>query len=308
MYTKPDETDNRATFLNLTTRHDWSKTLSVSGNVYYRIFGPNTFNGDINDDSLDQAVYQPNAADQAALAAAGYTGFPTSGENASNTPFPSWRCIGNVLRQDEPGEKCNGLLNRSHTTQHNFGLSGQVTLAGLAPSAATRSRSAAGYDGGRSSFNQSTQLGYLNPDRGLTGLDAFADGETGGDVDGEPYDNRVDLDGHVNTGSVFASDVLPIRDVWNITLSARFNRTSISNLDRLNPGGGSGSLDGDARVQPPESRRRRHVQSPARSQPVRRLQRGQPCADLDRTGLRRSRISRASCPTRWPAIRRSIRS
>ena len=79
------------------------------------------------------------------------------------------------------------------------------------------SRSAAGYDGSRSSFNQSTQLGYLNPDRSLTGVNAFADGETGGDVDGEPYDNRVQLDGHVNTGSVFASDVIPIRDVWTVT-------------------------------------------------------------------------------------------
>ena len=75
----------------------------------------------------------------------------------------------------------------------------------------------AGYDGGRSSFHQSTQLGYLNPDRSITGLDAYADGVTGGNVDGEPYDNRVDLDGHVNTGSVFASDVMAIRDVWTIT-------------------------------------------------------------------------------------------
>jgi outer membrane receptor protein involved in Fe transport len=64
-------------------------------------------------------------------------------------------------------------------------------------------------------------------------------------VDGVPFDNRVDLDGHVNTGSFFASDVLAIRDAWNISLSARFNRTSISNFDRLNPGGGSGSLDGE---------------------------------------------------------------
>src|SRR6185436_13428783 len=107
-----------------TTRHDWSSSLGFSGNAYYRHIRTNTFNGDINDDSLDQAVYQPNAAEQAALTAAGYTGFPTSGENASNTPFPYWRCIANVLRHDEPGEKCNGLLNRSHTSQDNFGLSG----------------------------------------------------------------------------------------------------------------------------------------------------------------------------------------
>jgi outer membrane receptor protein involved in Fe transport len=244
VYTKPDETDNRSTFLNLTTRRDWGRTASFSGNLYYRHIRTNTFNGDLNDDSLDQAVYQPNAADQAALAAAGYTGFPTSGENASNAPFPYWRCIGNVLRQDEPGEKCNGLLNRSHISQNNFGLSGQVTRRDWlrAGNAVTIG---GGYDGGRSSFNQSTQLGYLNPDRGFTGLDAFADGETGGEVDGEPYDNRVGLDGHVNTGSVFVSDVLAIRDRWTINVSARFNRTSLSNLDGLNPGGGPGSLDGE---------------------------------------------------------------
>src|SRR5204863_8740945 len=33
-------------------------------------------------------------------------------------------------------------------------------------------------------------------------------------------------------------------DVWSISLSARFNRTSLTNFVRLKPGGGSGSLDG----------------------------------------------------------------
>ena len=114
---------------------------AVSGNVYYRHIRTNTFNGDINEDSLDQAMYQPNAAEQAALAAAGYTGFPTSGATAANTPFPFWRCIGNVLLNDEPGEKCNGLLNRT-TTQHNYGASGQLTWRDRLRGA-TRSRSVA---------------------------------------------------------------------------------------------------------------------------------------------------------------------
>ena len=245
VYTIPDETDNRSTFVNLTTRHDWSPTLTFSGNGYYRNIRTRTFNGDINDDSLDQSIYQPNAAEQAALTAAGYTGFPTSGANASNTPFPSWRCIANVLLNDEPGEKCNGLLNRSNTVQHNYGVSGQVTRRDWlgAKNAITVG---AAYDGSRSSFDQSTQLGYLNPDRTITGVDGYADGgATGGNVDGVPYDNRVQLDGHVNTGSVFASDVLSAGARWNLTLSARFNSTSLTNADQLNPGGGEGSLDGD---------------------------------------------------------------
>ena len=90
--------------MNLTTRHSFGSRALLSGNAYYRDIRTNTLNGDINEDSLDQAIYQPDAAEQAALAAAGYTGFPTSGANATNTPFPYWRCIGNVLLNDEPAE------------------------------------------------------------------------------------------------------------------------------------------------------------------------------------------------------------
>jgi len=49
----------------------------------------------------------------------------------------------------------------------------------------------------------------------------------------------------VNTGSVFASDVLTIGSAWTLTLSARFNRTGISNIDRVNPAGRAGTLSGD---------------------------------------------------------------
>ena len=95
-------------------------TSAFSGNVYYRYIRTNTLNGDLNEDSLDQSVYQPSAADMRALRAAGYTGFPASGATAANTPFPFWRCIAQALQRDEPGEKCNGLLNRTHTGQHNY--------------------------------------------------------------------------------------------------------------------------------------------------------------------------------------------
>ena len=101
--------------MNLTARHGLGNRVAFSGNAYYRDINTNALNGDVNEDSLDQAIYQPSAAEQAALTAAGYTGFPTSGANASNTPFPYWRCIGNVLLNDEPAEKCNGLINRTHT-------------------------------------------------------------------------------------------------------------------------------------------------------------------------------------------------
>jgi outer membrane receptor protein involved in Fe transport len=246
VYTIPDTTDNRAGFFNLTVKHNLSKTVTWSGNAYYRDIRTSAFNGDINDDSLDQSVYQPSAAEQAALKAAGYTGYPTSGANASNTPFPYWRCIGNVLLNDEPAEKCNGLLNTTHTAQHNYGAFGQVTALSSPHGTRNQFIAGGGFDGSRVSFQQSTQLGYLNPDRSITGLDAYADGGvTGGNVDGVPYDTRVDLSSEINTWSLYATDTLSIRDAWHATLSARYNRSGITNHDNIQPGGGPGSLDGD---------------------------------------------------------------
>jgi outer membrane receptor protein involved in Fe transport len=246
LYTKPDETENRSTFLNLTARRRTSERVTISANGYYRDIRTNTLNGDLNEESLDQALYQPNVVERAALAAAGYTGFPVSGEDASNTPFPFWRCIANVLLEDEPAEKCNGLTNRTRSVQHNGGASGQLTLRDGGNSRTNLFTVGGAFDRSAVNFEQSTELGYLNPDRSVTGTAAFADGETGGDVDGEPYDTRVNLDGTVQTWSVFATDTLSF-GVWNLTGSVRYNRTSVDNRDQIQPGGGPGSLDGEHR-------------------------------------------------------------
>lgn len=253
VYTKPDETANRGFALTLSATTALSAQQSLNGVVYLRSIRTRTLNGDINDDALDQAVYQPNADEQDALAAAGYTGFPTSGESALNTPFPKWRCIANALLVDEPAEKCNGLLNRTNTEQTNHGVTLQYTsnapLAGLANQLVL----GAGLDASSLTFLQGSELGYLNPDRSVTGVGAFGDGVTGGTEDGEPYDTRVDLASHNRTWSVFASDTLSLSPALHLTASARYDRTRVRTHDRLLPDGGPGSLNGDhtfARLNP----------------------------------------------------------
>lgn len=240
VYTKPDETNNQSVFLNATATRALSNRITVSVNGYFRNINTDTLNGDLNEASLDQAVYQPTLAEQAALFSAGYITSPVVGANASNTPFPYLRCVANVLLNDEPGEKCNGLINRGQNDQRNGGLSGQITLR------ETRHQLTAGaaFDRSGVGFSQTTELGYLNADRSVTGTGAFADGETGGEIDGEPFDARVDLDGAVHTWSLFATDTIGLRDQWHLTLSGRFNQTTVDNNDLITPGGGPGSLDG----------------------------------------------------------------
>jgi outer membrane receptor protein involved in Fe transport len=243
VYTLPDITKNRSTLLTLTARHEPDAATTWSGNLYFRRIGTATSNGDVNDASLEESVYQPNAAERAALTAAGYRGFPSAGENAANTPFPSWRCLANVLLNDEPGEKCNGLINSGSTRQTQWG--GSALLTRRIELAGRPNQFSAGFalDGSRIGYRQSTQLGYLNPDRSVTGLPAFADGVTGGEVDGEPFDNRVDLQGRTHTASIFAANTLSA-GAWNWSAAARYNHTRVTNTDLITPAGDPSSLSG----------------------------------------------------------------
>lgn len=248
VYTKPDITKNRAALLNLALSQALGSQWTLSGNAYARHIRTRTYNGDLNDDALDQSLYQPNATERAALAAAGYSGFPTAGESAANTAFPKWRCIAQALLRDEPGEKCNGVINQTRTRQSHYGVTAQLAYDGPLFGLASQSLIGAAADFSRSHFLQGSELGYLNADRSITGVGAFGDGVTGGDVDGAPYDTRVDLAGRTRTLSLFASTVLQLHDRAHLTLSGRYNHTRVRNRDGITPGGASGvqgSLDGD---------------------------------------------------------------
>lgn len=247
VYTRPDNTRNRSVLLNLALSQSLNAQWTLSGNAYARLIRTRTYNGDLNDDALDQSLYQPSAAERAALASAGYTGFPTAGESAANTPFPKWRCIAQALLKDEPAEKCNGVINQTRTHQHNQGFTAQLGHDGPLFGLKSQSLIGAAADFSRSHFMQGSELGYLNADRGIAGVGAFGDGISGGEVDGAPYDTRVDLAGRTRTLSVFASTVLGIADGTHLTLSGRYNQSTVRNRDAITPGGSAGSLDGDHR-------------------------------------------------------------
>ena len=235
VYTKPDNTQNRSDFFNLAMRHAFNERVSFSGNAYYRDIKSTTFNGDVNGDSLAEDVYQPNPAERAALSAAGYTGFPMSGESSATTPFPSWRCIADALLNTEPNEKCNGLVNRTRTSQSDGGISAQFTFAAELSGRSNQFTAGAAYGASHSHFTQSSQFGYLTPDRGIVivnGSGAFADG-------------GADLTGRTDTKSVYATDTLALMDRVQLTLSGRYDDTSIKNRDALTPSGQAGSLTGD---------------------------------------------------------------
>ncbi len=129
---------------------------------------------------------------------------------------------------DDDDVPFGGIVNRTAGTQRNHGLSGQAEFAGHLTVGAA-------YDASRADFRQGAQYGILGQDRSVTPTDVSND------------EMAVDLVGRTRTWSVFATDTFQLRDGLHATLSGRYNRTAVRNRDRVNPGGGGGSLDGDHR-------------------------------------------------------------
>ena len=240
VYSIPDVSWNHSPSVNLRLNHKATSNLTFTGNAYFRYIRADTTNGDINSESFDESLYNLSAGDIAALTAAGYKGFPTTG-NATTEPFPYWRCIAQGLEKDEPIEKCTGIVTNTFDKQNNYGLSGQMAWL------VKHNHVTAGAAWDRSSmiFQQASQFAYLNPDRvTVTPINAFADGST--NQDGAPVDTRVNLHGGINTFSIYGADTLTAGK-WAFTVSGRYNRTAIRNIDRLpiDTTGARGSLNGN---------------------------------------------------------------
>ena len=242
VFTKPDITINHARFVNLEAQSTLSERLQVSANAYYRSTRTATSNGDLNEAALGAALYYTGQEqDRAWLAANGFgnPAFETAGA------FPQWRCIAQAGRGAEPNEQCTGLVTTTASAQRNAGLSAQLGFA--APG--NQGVIGAAWDASRVGFRQSSQFGFLTPDRAISAVAAFADGSQDSE---NAFDQRVDLGGKIHTWSLFGSDTLSLGTDWHLTLAGRYNRTRLSNSDHLFPynnastsGAQRGSLDGD---------------------------------------------------------------
>ena len=73
-------------------------------------------------------------------------------------PSPFLRCIAQALQGDEPGEKCNGLLNTGHSSQQNPEIRTASLHRRTALRATTASWSAPAGDASKVNYSQSTQL------------------------------------------------------------------------------------------------------------------------------------------------------
>ncbi len=237
-YTPGDVTANRAPMFNFIAQHTFSEQLTFSGNAWFRNIRTEAINPNFNNNVLGNDIYQPTPAEQAILSGAGYTGFPASGANSTNTPFPSWACIAEAISLGNPDGTCDGLTIYSKEVQNDFGFSGQVTW--VANTRLGRNQFSAGFlwDRGSIDFTQNAAYGYISPNYTMKNVPAWQDGSTG-------IDSRVNLRGVTPNWSPYFSDTLTLPQHLNLTVSGRFDRFTVNNTDVLNPVAGPGSLTGD---------------------------------------------------------------
>jgi outer membrane receptor protein involved in Fe transport len=241
VHSQPDITRNLATLLSLVGTHEASSALSLSGNVYARRLRSGTLNGDVNDGALDQNLYyKPSADNLATLTQAGYSAVPAVAEIAAGTAFPMWNCLLNAATDDEPNEKCTGLINRTATQQAAWGLALQTNIKATWAGLANQLTFGAGLDMAQVDFQQSTEFGFVRPDRAVSGVGVFADGTQSSE---NAFDARVDLHSRSRTGSVFGSNAITLTPGVVVTAAGRYNRTTLDMLDRLDPAGTTGTLN-----------------------------------------------------------------
>jgi outer membrane receptor protein involved in Fe transport len=244
-YSVADSTANRSPSFNFIARHSFSDNLTLTGNAWYRNIRSEAINPNFNDDVTGNDIYQPSDDQQAVLAAAGYTDFPTSGADITNTPFPKWPCIAEALTPGgSPDSFCNGVNVYSKQVQNDWGFSGQLTWITNPGSARNQFAAGALVDRNNITFNQTTDFAYVLSNWSLVSVPAWQDGSTV-DSDGDPVDTRVGFKGHAPNWSLYFADTLTLWKKVNVTVSGRYNYDRVNNLDLLNPIAGTGSLTGN---------------------------------------------------------------
>lgn len=167
----------------------------------------------------------------------------------------------------------NGLINTTHSTQKNHGVSGQLTWLGDVAGKRNQLVLGAAYDASLIQFGQASQFGQINPDRSITAIENMGNDQLA--------DARVDLSGRIQTWSIFASNTLSIQDNLHLTLSGRYNTSTINNRDQLHADDDAASLSGKHTFSRFKPSYRLNLQPDSICQCLYRLQRKQPHANGD---------------------------
>jgi outer membrane receptor protein involved in Fe transport len=208
IFTRPDQTENELTLVNLVVEHEVSSTLTLTGNAYVRLSDIGTYNGD--DSDLEACDDDP-----------GFICEEEDGEaelvlDPDDNPIPA--------SDDVEG----ATVNRTRTEQDGAGFGLQASWSGALGGRENLFVLGVAYDESDIRFDASTELGALDETR-LAVPSGFFVGES-----------FTRLNAATSNLGVYLSNTLGLSDRVALTLSGRYNETDVELRDQLGT-----ALDGD---------------------------------------------------------------
>ncbi|HEY7673151.1 MAG TPA: TonB-dependent receptor [Gammaproteobacteria bacterium] len=208
IFTRPDQTENELTLLNITGTHAFAENLALAGNVYVRDSDISSYNGD--DSDFEECAGTPG------FVCAEEDGVEELVLDQAGNPVPA------------SGEVEGATVNRTSTEQDGMGLGLQATWTGELGKHENLLVVGLAYDESEIAFAASTELGALDPTR-LAIPSGFFVGESFTRMSAET----------ANKG-VYVANTFMLADQTSLTISARYNDTRVTLRDELGT-----ALDGD---------------------------------------------------------------
>lgn len=244
VFTSPDQTENDMFMLNLEGTHWLTDLVQLSGNAFYRNNETDTFNGDGSEfeecliTDIDPANEILIEADEDDLDDAGLdctAGFTEAQLEAAGGEVPEDQFGSFFLAENANGSERNAVNNLSTREQEGFGGTFQTTFLHDLFGRQNQFLVGAAYQQGIIDFNQATEIATLacefdgsgtcelpGGDRGTVGSGLFA------------VEEGTAIKSHNRTWSLYFSNTFQYTDKLALTVSARYNNSSLKLGDRSN--------------------------------------------------------------------------
>jgi iron complex outermembrane recepter protein len=227
VFTHPDITENNLTQFALQASTAEGNPLRFSGNAFIRDLDTNTFNG-------DASIFKPcDVGGNDLLVEADFNDLNGDGACSADTD-DNVRLVhdpeGEPIYAELHGQELNAINNIGRRRQKSYGAS--LQLAHELPVGADRRNNflfGSAYIHGKSGFAAVTEVAQLLDDRSTTRTGIYAD------------EYRTQVDSGVTTWSLYAADTLDLTKRLSLTVTGRYDQTTITLADRS---GQSPELDG----------------------------------------------------------------
>ncbi len=244
IFTSPDKTKNEMTMLNLEGTHWVNDLVQLAGNAFYRKNDTGTFNGDgtefeeclVTDvDPANEVLVEVDIDDVIAGGFDCTAGLTEAQLNSVDGEVTEDQFGNAILAENPNGSERNAINNLSDREQEGFGGTFQFTFLNDLFGRENQLIVGAGYQQGIIDFQQFTEIASLACEFDGSGTCETAGGDrsTVGTGLFAPEEGTV-VKAHNRNWSLFVTDTIAVTDRLNLTVSARYNNTSIKLGDRSN--------------------------------------------------------------------------